>query len=49
MTNKELDKLYLKYHDVMKKIVEPIIRENEFTGVIVHREDVVTIAESFDY
>ena len=45
--NKQLDKLYLQYHDVMKRIIEPIIRENEYTGVIIHRQDVVTIAESF--
>jgi hypothetical protein len=45
--NKQLDQLYLQYHDVMKRIIEPIIRENEYTGVIIHRQDVVTIAESF--
>lgn len=45
--NKQLDKLYLQYHDVMKRIIEPIIRENEYTGIIIHRQDVVTIAEEF--
>ncbi len=45
--NKELDKLYLKYHDVMKQIIEPILRENEYTGIIVQREDMVTVAEEF--
>jgi hypothetical protein len=45
----ELDKLYLQYHDVMKKIIEPVIREKEYIGVICHREDVVTVAEEIHY
>lgn len=45
--NKELDKLYIRYHDTMKKIIEPILRENEYTGIIVQREDMVTVAEEF--
>ena len=46
---KQLDGLYLTYHDIMKKIMEPVLREKEFIGVICHREDVVTVAESFNY
>ena len=45
--NKELDKLYLQYHDVIRKIVEQIMPEEKYIGVMVHREDVVTIAEEF--
>ena len=47
VVEKQLDQLYLKYHDLMKNIMEPVLREKEFIGIICHREDVVTVAESF--
>lgn len=33
--NKKLDKLYLKYHDIIKGLISPIMRQDEYIGNVL--------------
>ena len=49
LQQRELDRLYLVYHDTIKEIMEGIIPDMNIQGVIVQKENCVTLAESFFY